>query len=400
MSTIFPLSASVNQIFQGYRYNGEKWELIGIDLTADYPEIVDGKISASVIPDTFATVAYVDQEVGDIDLSPYLTISNASVTYATKTELDNIDLSSASAAAVTYLVDSAPATLDTLNELAAALNDDSNFAGTVTTALSNKLNIDTASATYLTQLSASTTYATKSELENIDALPDQTGNEYKYLYTNGASASWEFVPTPTELIFSNETQSNATGATRVNQANSWFLSTNSSFSIYTPNILGAFTSFIKLGALTYPGTTKYLTANGGSDTATADSSTVLLPPRSINLVEIDLITRINADQKNSIPAGAKTWKWTGSILVDDNNSTISNSVGTIVGSSTSNVQETSNPSMSGFSFNIGLGSATPFDSGNNYAIPLQIDVTAPSNSPSPAASVWTANIKLVSQAYT
>ena len=40
--------------------------------------------------------------------------------------------------AVSSLVDSAPATLDTLNELAAALGDDANFATTVTTALGNK----------------------------------------------------------------------------------------------------------------------------------------------------------------------------------------------------------------------------------------------------------------------
>ena len=100
---------------------------------------------ASVVPQvpdisTFATIEYVDNEIA------------------------NIDLSSASAAAVTYLVDSAPSTLDTLNELAQALNDDANFAGTVTNSLSNKLDISSASSTYLTQVSASTTYATKSEL--------------------------------------------------------------------------------------------------------------------------------------------------------------------------------------------------------------------------------------------
>ena len=39
---------------------------------------------------------------------------------------------------VTALVDSAPGTLDTLNELAAALNDDANFASTVTTNLGTK----------------------------------------------------------------------------------------------------------------------------------------------------------------------------------------------------------------------------------------------------------------------
>jgi hypothetical protein len=51
----------------------------------------------------------------------------------------------ASAATTEYLIDNAPSTLDTLNELAAALNDDENFASTI-------------SNTYLTQSSASSTY--------------------------------------------------------------------------------------------------------------------------------------------------------------------------------------------------------------------------------------------------
>ena len=42
-------------------------------------------------------------------------------------------------AQVSAVLDSAPAALDTLNELAAAINDDANFAGTVTTALATKL---------------------------------------------------------------------------------------------------------------------------------------------------------------------------------------------------------------------------------------------------------------------
>jgi hypothetical protein len=44
-------------------------------------------------------------------------------------------LASAASAAAATIVDSAPGTLDTLNELAAALGDDANFATTVTTAL-------------------------------------------------------------------------------------------------------------------------------------------------------------------------------------------------------------------------------------------------------------------------
>ena len=116
----------------------------------------------------------------------YLTINNASSTYATIVDLNNIDLTStintasaaayasasaytdqqisvidlsatiqtASAAAVNYLIDSAPGTLDTLNELSAALNDDPNFYSTV-------------QAVYLTQSSASSTYVQQSDTQLV-----------------------------------------------------------------------------------------------------------------------------------------------------------------------------------------------------------------------------------------
>jgi hypothetical protein len=130
---------------------------------------------ATSIPNAsaYATYEYVDNELGNIDL-----IST---------------INTASAAAVTYLVDSAPETLNTLNELSAALNDDANFASTITTALGNKLDISSASSTYLTQINASTIYATKTELNNIDALPSQSGNTGKFLQTDGTDVSWQNV---------------------------------------------------------------------------------------------------------------------------------------------------------------------------------------------------------------
>ena len=57
--------------------------------------------------------------------------------------------------AVSNLIDSAPGALDTLNELAAAINDDNNFATTIITQLGNKANIDsltTANVAELTNL--------------------------------------------------------------------------------------------------------------------------------------------------------------------------------------------------------------------------------------------------------
>jgi hypothetical protein len=63
--------------------------------------------------------------------------------------------------AISNLVDSAPSTLNTLNELAAALGDDANYATTISTALGNKLDSTTAASTYLTQTNASSTYLTQ-----------------------------------------------------------------------------------------------------------------------------------------------------------------------------------------------------------------------------------------------
>ena len=58
MSTIFPLSASAGQVFDGYTFDGTAWNINGIDLTENYLE----ESSASAI---------------------YLTIASASTIYAT-----------------------------------------------------------------------------------------------------------------------------------------------------------------------------------------------------------------------------------------------------------------------------------------------------------------------------
>ena len=59
--------------------------------------------------------------------------------------------------AISNLIDAAPTSLDTLNELAAALNDDSNFASTVTTALGTKLNTSDFTTTANTWLGTKST---------------------------------------------------------------------------------------------------------------------------------------------------------------------------------------------------------------------------------------------------
>ena len=69
--------------------------------------------------------------------------------------------------AVANLIDSAPGTLDTLNELAAAINDNASFAATIATSL----------------------------------IPSQTGSAGKYLTTDGTTASWAPAATETPHPF-------------------------------------------------------------------------------------------------------------------------------------------------------------------------------------------------------
>lgn len=68
------------------------------------------------------------------------------------------------------LIDSSPATLDTLNEIAQALGDDPNFATTMTTALSNRLRVDTDSQGL--NSTQKTNAKTNIDLENVDNTSD------------------------------------------------------------------------------------------------------------------------------------------------------------------------------------------------------------------------------------
>jgi hypothetical protein len=90
-------------------------------------------------PSTFATKTYVDSAISNVNLSGYLTTSDAASTYLTQ-----------SAAASTYatqnyvgtaiqnVIGAAPAALDTLKELADALGSDASFSTTVTNAIAAK----------------------------------------------------------------------------------------------------------------------------------------------------------------------------------------------------------------------------------------------------------------------
>lgn len=78
------------------------------------------------------------------------------------------------------IVDSAPETLDTLNELAAALGDDPNFATTVSTKLGKKLDIST-------YTSDKATFALKSDIPNVSNFLTISNAQSTYLTKTDAS---------------------------------------------------------------------------------------------------------------------------------------------------------------------------------------------------------------------
>jgi hypothetical protein len=146
--------------------------------------------------------------VASLDSSGYVPDTQIASTIARTSDIST---------AISNLIDGAPAALDTLNELAAAINDDSSYASTITTALGTKAPI--ASPTFTgtvilpnntvtnamlagsidnNKLSNSSIIINGSSVSlggsvNITGLPSQTGNTGKYLTTDGSTASWETV---------------------------------------------------------------------------------------------------------------------------------------------------------------------------------------------------------------
>ena len=101
------------------------------------------KVKTGVIDSGAITSALItDASITADDLHTTLDLTGKNVTVATASASDN-DTSVASTAYVTTaianLADSAPSTLNTLNELAAALGDDENFSTTVTNSIATKL---------------------------------------------------------------------------------------------------------------------------------------------------------------------------------------------------------------------------------------------------------------------
>ena len=125
-------------------------DLVVDDMTADtntqlsqeqVEDFVGGMLDGT---ETFITVSYDDTD-GNIDfVVPVLDEDDMNTNSATHLATQQ-SIKAYVDTEVAGLVDSAPGALNTLNELAAAINDDATFSATVTTALGNRLRVDTAS---------------------------------------------------------------------------------------------------------------------------------------------------------------------------------------------------------------------------------------------------------------
>ena len=201
---------------QQRRGTAEQWLLsdpvlgtgeIGFETDTNSFKIGDG-VNVWTSLEYFSNSAGIATSLADYVLSADLGIANGVATldangFVPAAQL-NIDVSGDIATAVAALVDAAPGTLDTLNELAAAIGDDANFITTVNTSITDgdaatlasantyadglAVNYDAAGAAATAEANANT--YTDTSLANFTTLPDQTGNAGEYLTTDGTNASW------------------------------------------------------------------------------------------------------------------------------------------------------------------------------------------------------------------
>ena len=99
-----------------------------MDGKVDDSQVLTNVPAGALFTDTVYTLPFADNSTNWN--TAYGWGNHASQSYATQSYVGT---------AISNLVDSSPATLDTLNELAAALGDDPNFATTVTNSIAAKL---------------------------------------------------------------------------------------------------------------------------------------------------------------------------------------------------------------------------------------------------------------------
>jgi len=142
-TTYHGMFAHVHATGAGYFAHGGAWVKLANDsqisdenfTTADHTKL-DGIETGATADQTKADVEGLGISFSSLSAKP-TTISGYGITDASTTT----EMNAAISTAVGNLIDSAPTALDTLNELAASLGDDADFAGSMTTNLAGKLSL-------------------------------------------------------------------------------------------------------------------------------------------------------------------------------------------------------------------------------------------------------------------
>jgi hypothetical protein len=138
-------------------------------------DIVDDSISGDKISGGAAEVTSLSLNGNDLSslINDRMQVANTVLLVNDRMQVANV--TSAISTAISNLVDSAPTTLDTLNELAAALGDDANFSTTVTTNLGQKLGA-TATVALTGDVTASATAFSSNSVSLSTSLATSSGS--------------------------------------------------------------------------------------------------------------------------------------------------------------------------------------------------------------------------------
>ena len=182
VSKIHGLAASSGTTIDVTTENGIHTGLSGLTVGSKYYVLDNGTLSTSPDSNNAKIGLAITSTSLALDFTDELTDASLA-TYATKSYVTT---------QVANLVDSAPATLDTLNELAAALGDDANFSTTITNSLANKLESSDlngyATETYVgDQITAAGSYSDASVDTHLNQNTATTG---QILTWNGTDYAW------------------------------------------------------------------------------------------------------------------------------------------------------------------------------------------------------------------
>jgi len=216
VSKIHGLAASSGTTIDVTIENGIHTGLSGLTVGSKYYVLENGTFSTSPDSNNAKIGLAITSTSLALDFTDELTDASLA-TYATKSYVTT---------QVANLVDSAPATLDTLNELAAALGDDANFSTTVTNSLANKLEASDlngyATETYVgDQITAAGSYSDASVDSHLNRSTATTG---QIMTWNGTDYAW--------VDASSSISVSETAPASPSNGDMWFDSSNANTYIY------------------------------------------------------------------------------------------------------------------------------------------------------------------------